>query len=44
MMNATTEFFCHVYPSKRPIAESVMFGGRQKQMMQMVEVLKAGAK
>lgn len=39
MMNATTEYFCHVQPSKRPIAESVMFGGRQKNMMKMVKVL-----
>lgn len=39
MLNATTEFFCHVFPSKRPIAESVMFGGRQAQIMKMVNAL-----
>ena len=40
LLNSTTEYFCHVQPSKRPIAESVMFGGRQKATMQMVNVLK----
>lgn len=40
LFNSTTEYFCHVMPSKRPIAESVMFGGRQKQTMQMVNTLK----
>lgn len=44
MLNATTEYFCHVQPSKRPIAESVMFGGRAKNSMRMVEVLSAKAK
>jgi hypothetical protein len=39
MLNATSEFFCHYYPSKKPIAESVMFGGRQKQIMAMVDTL-----
>lgn len=39
MLNATSEYFCHVQPSKRPIAESVMFGGRQKNTMQMVKTL-----
>jgi hypothetical protein len=39
MLNSTSEYFCHVHPSKRPIAESVMFGGRQKQTAQMVSVL-----
>jgi len=39
MFNATTEYFCHYQPSKRPIAESVMFGGRQKNMMEMVTTL-----
>jgi len=39
VLNATTEYFCNVQPSKRPIAESVMFGGRQKSMMQMVNTL-----
>jgi hypothetical protein len=44
MLNATSEYFCHVQPSKRPIAESVMFGGRQKHTMQMVNVLSERAK
>lgn len=39
MLNSTSEYFCHVMPSKRPIAESVMFGGRQKNTMRMVETL-----
>jgi hypothetical protein len=39
MLNSTSEYFCHVQPSKRPIAESVMFGGRQKNTMQMVTTL-----
>lgn len=39
MLNATSEYFCHVQPSKRPIAESVMFGGRQKNIMKMVTAL-----
>jgi hypothetical protein len=40
LFNATSEYFCHVQPSKRPIAESVMFGGRQKNTMRMVDTLK----
>jgi len=39
MLNATSEYFCHYQPSKRPIAESVMFGGRQKNIMNMVTTL-----
>lgn len=39
MLCATSEYFCHVQPSKRPIAESVMFGNRQKNTMAMVETL-----
>jgi len=39
MCCSTSEFFCHVQPSKRPIAESVMFGGRQKNIMKMIGVL-----
>jgi hypothetical protein len=39
MLNATSEYFCHVQASKRPIAESVMFGGRQKNSMKMVTTL-----
>lgn len=36
LLNATSEYFCHVQASKKPIAESVMFGGRQKNIMKMV--------
>lgn len=39
LYNSTTEYFCHVLPSKRPIAESVMVGGRQKLTNQLVQVL-----
>jgi hypothetical protein len=39
MLNATTEYFCHVQPSKKPIAESVMFGPRAQKTMAMVETL-----
>lgn len=39
LLNSTTEYFCHVQASKKPIAESVMFGGRQKLTMQMVNTL-----
>jgi len=39
LVNAGSEFFCHVQPSKRPTAESVMFGGRQKNMMKLINVL-----
>lgn len=39
LVNATSEFFCHKQPSKRPIAESVMFGGRQKNTMRVVRVV-----
>jgi len=39
MLNATSEYFCHVQASKRPIAESVMFGGRQKNILRMVDTL-----
>jgi hypothetical protein len=39
MLNSTTEYFCHYQPSKKPIAESVMFGARQKNSMNMVKVL-----
>ena len=39
LFNSTSQWFCHVQPSKRPIAESVMFGGRQKNTMKMVNVL-----
>lgn len=43
MLNATSEYFCHYQPSKRPVAESIMFGGRQANIMQMVEVLQDNA-
>ena len=39
MLNSTTEYFCHVQPSKKPIAESVMFGPRAQKTMAMVETL-----
>lgn len=39
MLNSTSEYFCHVQPSKKPIAESVMFGNRQKNIMKMVKTL-----
>jgi len=44
MLNSTSEYFCHVQASKRPIAESVMFGGRQKNIMHMVETLASRSK
>jgi hypothetical protein len=40
MLNATSEAFCHYVPSKKPIANSVMFGSRAQRMMSMVETLK----
>ena len=40
IMNSTSEYFCHVQPSKKPTASSLMFGNRQKQIMQVVNVLK----
>lgn len=39
LLNSTTEYFNHYQPSKKPIAESVMFGGRAKNTMNMVKVL-----
>jgi hypothetical protein len=39
LTNSVSEFFCHVQPSKRPIAESVMFGGRQANMMKFINTL-----
>jgi hypothetical protein len=39
MLNATSEYFCHYQASKRPIAESVMFGPRAKHITAMVETL-----
>lgn len=39
LMNATSEYFCHYQPSKKPIAQSVMFGNRQKQIMNVVNVM-----
>ena len=44
VMNATTEYFGHYQPSKKPIAESVMFGARQANTMKMVKVLSHYAK
>lgn len=40
VMNSTSEYFNHIQASKKPIASSVMFGNRQKQIMQVVNVLK----
>lgn len=39
MLNATSEYFCHYQPSKKPIAESLMFGGRADNIMAMVGTL-----
>lgn len=39
MVDATSEYVCHVMPSKKPIAESVMFGGRQKITSDMITTL-----
>jgi hypothetical protein len=40
MMNATTEFYCNKYASKKPIAESIMWGNRADAMANMVSVLR----
>lgn len=40
LMNATSEYFCHVQPSKKPVAASVMFGNRSKNITRMVNTLK----
>ena len=37
--NAGSQYFCHIQASKRPIAESVMFGPRQKNMTKLLKVL-----
>jgi len=39
VLNSTTEYFCHKMPSKKPIANSVMWGNRQKMTMQVINVL-----
>lgn len=39
VMNATSEYFCHYQPSKKAIAQSVMFGNRQKQTMRVIDVM-----
>jgi hypothetical protein len=39
LLNATSEYFCHYQPSKKPIAESLMFGSRAKNIMAMAETL-----
>jgi hypothetical protein len=39
MFNATSEYFCHYQPSKKPIAESIMFGARADNIMAMAETL-----
>jgi len=43
MLNSTSEYFCHVQASKRPVAESIMFGGRQANIMRMVNTLSENA-
>lgn len=40
VLNATSEAFCNVIPSKKPVASSIMFGNRQAQIMKVVNVLK----
>lgn len=39
LMNSTSEYFCHYQPSKKPVAQSVMFGNRQKQIMNVINVM-----
>jgi len=39
LLNATSEYFNHYQPSKKPIAYSVMFGPRYKNILAMVETL-----
>lgn len=39
LLNATTEYFQHYMPSKKPVANSVVFGNRQAASMQMVQTL-----
>jgi len=39
-LNSMSEYFCHVLPSKKPIASSVMFGNRATQMRKFIDVLK----
>jgi hypothetical protein len=36
---AVSEWACHIMPSKKPIAESIMFGGRQKMIGSMISTL-----
>jgi hypothetical protein len=40
VLNATSEFFCHYQPSKKPIAESVMFGSRGSNTAKVMQVLR----
>jgi hypothetical protein len=40
VMNATSEYFCHILPSKKAVAGSIMFGNRQQDIMRVVNVLK----
>jgi hypothetical protein len=40
LVNATSEYFCHYQPSKRPISGSVMWGARSKLTTRMMTVLK----
>jgi len=39
MFNATSEYFNHYQPSKKPITESLMFGARADNIMAMAETL-----
>lgn len=36
---AVSEYACHIMPSKKPVAESIMFGGRQKMIGSMINTL-----
>jgi hypothetical protein len=39
ILNATSEYVCHFMPSKKPIAESVMFGNRAGYTARIVKAL-----
>lgn len=40
LLNAGSEYFCHYMGSKKPIAESVMFGNRNSLTNKLIQVLK----
>ena len=44
ILSSGSEYFCHYQPSKRPIAESVMFGARKDKITRMVSVLSEKAR